>query len=175
MDKSEAELLFDVKQKFLREIPHPKLIQKQIDYLQVKFQLVETDNVFKPIDTASLVDFFEEYISLLMPLKLRVSNAKDAAKLNSQLLKLKHLQQNLIENLAALVEEIDFDIEKYSSVKQSEPFDVYQFSKELKEKALKTDNEIKDYLCQQIESKEAEELSELTKGVVRAVKILQNE
>ena len=161
------EELFEIKQKFLREIPHPKLIQKQINHLNEK----RTDEVLleNPIDESKdILSFFNNYIRILLALKLKIANAKDDNELYGFLKELYQLQLTLIKYLSDLLpEKIDFDDR---NIKQSDPFDIYVYVKELKDQNVK-ENDINDYLCGQFEL-EPVRYSELAKAVLRARKIV---
>lgn len=161
------EQLFEIKQKFLQIIPHPKLIQKQIDRLK-EFEQKEDEQGFIEIDlNASLASIFEQYISELLKLKLKIANSTGGTELYINLCNLKKAQNNLIKSLISYYPENC--VVDDSSVKQSDPFDVYALLKELQEEKI-NENEIKDYLCKQFEA-DTVMLSELAKAVLRARKI----
>ncbi len=168
----DEQLLFDVKQKFLREIPHPTIIRKNAERLasSIKFDLVfETQT--EALDD-KLEEFLEATISELMSVKLKVSNSPDARELSQSLLELWKVQTKLIKRIA------DYDIgikhEKFDAVKMSEPLDPYKILKYLKSSDI-SESEINDYLCVAFEKLDSEPLSILTEAVVRAKKIIDYE
>jgi hypothetical protein len=166
-----SEQLFEIKQKFLQQIPHPKLIRKQIMVLER--DAVNEINAVLPLNSKNdLLVFFEGYMASLLSLKLSISNSKTADILRKDLIELLALQNSLIEKLASYYPTKGVDMA--FKVKQSDPFDVYAFKKELEANEL-TENEIKNYLCQQVKNKENSGISELTKAVIRARTILENE
>ena len=161
------EAIFEIKQKFLREIPHPKLIQKQINRLK-EFELEGMMRINYELDQHSdLIDFFKQYIAALMTLKLNISNANDGVVLFRHLCNLKNLQETFIKNLTLYHPENCSGDD--SEIKQSDPFDAYTYLKELQVQNVQ-ENEIKHYLCTQFEQA-PESYSELAKAVLRAKKI----
>ena len=161
------EQLFEIKQKFLQVIPHPKLIQKQIERLK-KFEL---DGIpIKEIALqrkGTLQNFLSDHISESLNMKLKIANAKNGGDLYQYLCVLKKQQNLLIQKLISYFPQ-NVEVND-SSIKQSDPFDTYVYLKELKDQNVK-ENEIKDYLCTQFR-KEPSMQSELAKGVLRARKI----
>ncbi|MEZ4923376.1 MAG: hypothetical protein R2780_09420 [Crocinitomicaceae bacterium] len=161
--------LFEIKQKFLREIPHPKLIQKQIDRLKAFHCSEYVEHLEYEME---LMPFMESYLGALMPLKLRISNAQSGDELLTALAQLQSFQLLLIKKLSAYyIYDVKVDD---GSVKQSDPFDVYLYMKELQLANVK-ENEIKDYLWQQFAKNDPNLFSDFAKGVLRARKIEGNE
>ena len=161
------ETLFEIKQKFLREIPHPKLIQKQIDRLKEFEKEGMRADVHLSQGELKLIPFLENYIAVILTLKLGISNAVDGSALLSSLINLNSVQLALIAKLASCMpEEAEFEGEK---IKQSNPIDAYKLLKELTDNGV-DDKDLKDYLCTQLE-KGPEGYTELTKSVIQAKKI----
>lgn len=159
--------LFEIKQKFLREIPHPKLIVKQLKFLNVETPDLSEGSYAEP---EQLAENLNTYISNLMQLKLSISNAASGLDLGSNLVQLHALQSQLIAKLSSYCPE-SYELFEEDGIKQSDPFDVYSYIKELGTQGLQ-ENEIKDYLCKQFELADPAQFTELAKGVVRARKII---
>src|SRR5690606_15342617 len=98
MTSPSVEQIFEIKQKFLREIPHPKLIMKQINRLDE--QPVSEEEVVKIDFSDGLLLFLEQYMSTLLEIKLKIANAAEAVELRKYLINLYFLQQQLITNLS---------------------------------------------------------------------------
>ena len=163
-----SQQLFEIKQKFLMDIPHPKLIQKHLTSLSKQPDLkIDSSNL--GIDkTASLLDYLKSYLDELMPLKLNIANANTRSELRNCLKNLLVIQSNLIQKVASYYPaEAKIESDK---IKQSEPFNVYNYIKELEKEQIE-ENQIKSYLCLQFEASESDKLSEFGKAVVRAKKI----
>ena len=159
---------FEIKQKFLRTIPHPKLILKQILRLNKDFVAdKKSDQNFQDLSV-----YLEGYENYLLKLKLEISNAPDQKVLSTSLEKLYELQQRLISKLSTYFP--DTLEQKLDAVKMSEPFDTYEIVKLLKAESM-NESEIKNYLCKELENTESDNLSVLTKSVLRAKKIKLNE
>lgn len=161
------EALFELKQKFLRDIPHPKLILKQIERLKVhdpeQFESVD----FEP--NQPLREFLKEYIDAILDLKLKVSRAQEANVLSKQLIVLRCWQLELINKLSHYCPEREGVPD--DEIKQSDPFDAYAYLKELNVSEIQ-ENEIKNYLCARIDQ-DPDAYSELLNGVLRARKIVE--
>lgn len=161
--------LFEIKQKFLREVPHPKLITAQLKRLGVS-DVVSHDKI--KLSQQSLPHYLEKYLNDLMPLKLKISNANSKEELAELLLQLLHKQTRLIRVLASFYpDEVKMND---ADVKQSERMDVYAVLKELQEHQLESENEINTYLCKRLETAEKNDLSGLTRLVVQAKKIVNH-
>ncbi|MFT4600781.1 MAG: hypothetical protein ACI857_000958 [Arenicella sp.] len=165
--KLDEQELFDIKQKFLREIPHPILIQKQIDRLSKK---AEDSFGHQEVEFSQreLESFLKEYTLVLMPIKLSVSNAQTGEALRRALSSLLFCQNKLISKLSEYV--IAFNSEKFKDIKMSTTIDVYAIQKFISENSLK-ESEINAYLCSAFEKADSESISILTESVVRAKKI----
>ncbi|MEX1001837.1 MAG: hypothetical protein WDZ35_06970 [Crocinitomicaceae bacterium] len=170
MESISEEELFQIKQKFLQHIPHPKLIRKQLRLLS-RFVNKETkpEQNKLPLDM-ELGDYLNQYTALLLQLKLKIANTRNAEPLFSYLNELLNLHERYIQKLLTYLPDCDYD---ESSIKQSDPFDAHTLSTELKANTL-SDNEIMPYLCKQFSGCTANDYSELGKAVIRAKKILEN-
>lgn len=168
----EEQLLFDVKQKFLREIPHPTIIRKNAERLASSVSLELNFEKQVLVTDVSLENFLENTISELMTIKLKVSNSQNAEELAHSLLQLWKVQSKLIARLASY--EIDNRHESFTTVKMSDPLDPYKILKYLRSSLIR-ESEINDYLCRAFEKLDSEPLSILTEAVVRAKKIIDYE
>lgn len=157
-----TEDLFEIKQKFLRTIPHPKLILKQILRLKSEFEVEELT-----LTDSSLVEVLTDYIDQEMRLKLGIANAQDAESLSSLLISLMNLHNSLIAKLASYSTS---DLIIPSTIKMSDPFDAYALLKSLKALDL-NETEIKQYLCTAQDASTDKMNTELYIAVVRAKKI----
>lgn len=157
-----AEEIFEIKQKFLRTVPHPKLILKQINRLNKSY-------VPEPavISKLNLKVFLEKYISDELSLKLTISNAKETESLERALISLMDLHSSLISKLADYYSPV---FTEEPAIKQSDSFDVYNILKNLNEFDLH-ETEIKKYLCDELKTASLKTISPLGIAVVRAKKI----
>jgi hypothetical protein len=160
--------LFEIKQKFLRTIPHPKLILKQILRLDKGFSFKAGPKV----SASNLIDYIEGYEIELLAIKLKISNAKDDTALLTVLVDLLSSQYSLIQKLASYCPKLENELEY--KIKMSDPFETYAIFKFLKEEELK-ESEIKNYLYKELENDRAKEPSVLAVSVLRAKKITANE
>ena len=168
MKELTADQLFEIKQKFLQEIPHPKLIQKQLDKLTFYQSTTSSNSSLKEAEDMELTPFLAWYIQELMDVKLQISNASDGLKLYEAIDQLLQIHNLLIKKLYNYFPENTSA--KDEQIKQSDAIDAYIIWKELQSSKV-TENEIKDYLCSQFEQ-ETESYSEFTKAVLRARKIV---
>lgn len=146
------QLIFEIKQKFLREVPHPKLIQSSIDRLG---RLTDEALEVVPIVSRSVdscTNFLNDYLTDLGSLKLAISNAASAQDLRSNLAALKFMHLELIDYLSELSKNLPDDYLPESEVKLSTSIDAYAILRFLKAR-FKNDNEIKEYL-RSLDSKE---------------------
>ena len=161
--------LFEIKQKFLREIPHPKLILKQINKLSGQKDISGLTEMDPKID---LKDYLKEYLNQLMPLKLNISNARSEMDLKRALQQLYCLQNGLIQKLYTYFT-TDVEIDD-SEIKQSAPMDVYIYLKEIESQNVK-ESDIKNYLCRQFKNDQFNKFTDLAKAVLQARKIEEYE
>jgi thymidine phosphorylase len=164
--------LFELKQKFLREVPHPTIIKNHIKRLDNSIGADEQINAVFVESESELENFLLEYQAKLMPIKLEVANGKGPEQLANSLLKLLKLQQNLIRKLGSY--EIDSQSEKFKEIKLSTAFDTHKLMKFLRSDNIK-ESEINAYLWTAFEQSNRTEYSILTEAVVRAKKIIDYE
>lgn len=163
----DAYRLFEVKQKFLREIPHPLLIEQQLKRLDTA-PVQKHPTVDVQLE-GTLENSLSTYLDKLMPLKLAISNAPSVRSLVVHLTQLYQLHRAMIERLATYcppVEERELE-----AIKISPPFDAYAILTFLKTKAI-DDSEIKPYLCYALTVVDRTRDSVLTTSVLRAKKIM---
>lgn len=169
--------LFEIKQKFLREIPHPKLIAKQIKLIDK--QLVDQPEGQYDIkafrlgteaQNQSLIAFLEDHIQQILGLKHRISSANDYKQLKIRLVDLWIEQSKLIHKLNHYIP--DEHGYEDNHIKQSKPFDAYGILKIIQGENLK-ENEIKPYLCTLI-GKETGASNLFLDACLQANKIIRN-
>ncbi|NOQ72040.1 MAG: hypothetical protein GQ574_08570 [Crocinitomix sp.] len=169
--------LFEQKQKFLREIPHPKLILKEMRILQrINPELDLTALTFEKIKmnadekSTPLESFLESHILNELLAKQKISQALDVSPLFEALHNLFKQQVLLLKKLQSYLPTIAEGIDK--DVKMSVPFDTYNMLKRIRELNLK-EKEIKDYLCNVIKAQE-KPFRILVENCLRANKILSH-
>lgn len=163
------EELFELKNKFLRDIPHPKLIFKAIKTIQPSAILPTYENSQVKAD---LFEHIEHYSSVLLDIKLRISQSKTSEELLPILNALLTEQMRLIWKLSQYILTDSFF--GFDEIKQSGPIDYYLIKKS---RALfpEADNKIKEYLCSELNAHEnGSELNSLLVPFFRAKKIVQN-
>lgn len=169
--------LFDIKQKFLREIPHPKLILKQIK----KIEMNQGYNAPRALDYSSypltksneeltLVQFLDEHIHAGLGLKHQISLSNTYDQLKDSLAQLIDHQVQLMRKLKTYLPFMDSYPDQ--EIKQSKPLDPYAVLKLIQKQNLK-ENEIKNYLCILLKAGE-ENSNTLLEACLQANKILGN-
>ena len=169
--------LFELKQKFLREIPHPKLILKEIkilkrinpeiDFSELRYDQVEMNATEK---SGTLESFLENQVQKELQDKQSISQALDTETLFQSLFTLFQHQVVFLKKLQSYLPVIAEGVDK--EVKMSSPFNAYHLLKRIHELNLK-ENEIKDYLCRVIKAQE-KPLDIIAINCLRANKILSH-
>ena len=169
--------LFNIKQKFLQIIPHPKLILKQINLIHIKegnldsFPIDYTGILLPPeIENEKLADFLNKHIKTTLSLKHNIAMAANYAELKSDLLQMYTSQIVLLKKLKLYLE-----IGKNyadQAVKMSDPIDSYLLLKTIQQLNLE-ENEIKNYLCEQIKKEELDQ-NKISVHFLRANKIINH-
>lgn len=169
--------LFEQKQKFLREIPHPKLILKEIKKLEQLLSLQEKNQLnysvvvlTEEVLMQELVVFLEGYISDQLQLKHKVSIAQSASELYAVLTSLYQFQVALLKKLQCYVPQKVMIDDK--EIKMSNSIDAYNILKRIRELNLK-EKEIKDYLCDVIKAQK-KPFDTLVENCLRANKIISH-
>ncbi|MFT5824183.1 MAG: hypothetical protein ACI8ZM_005449 [Crocinitomix sp.] len=169
--------LFEQKQKFLRETPHPKLILKEMKVLnRINSELDLTALIFEKIEmnavekSIALESFLESHIQNELFAKQKISQALEVSSLFEALHGLFKHQTLLLKKLQSYLPTIDEGVDK--EVKMSASFDTYKMLKRIHELNLK-EKEIKDYLCDEIKAQE-KPFNILVENCLRANKILSH-
>ncbi len=169
--------LFEQKQKFLREIPHPKLILKEIKKLEHTLNLQEKSQlnysvvvITEEVLKQELEAFLEGYISDQLQLKHKVSIAQSASELHAVLISLYQFQVMLLKKLQSYVSKTLIIEDK--EIKMSTSIDAYNILKRIRELNLK-EKEIKDYLCDVIKAQK-KPFDTLVENCLRANKIISH-
>ena len=140
------QVLFEIKQKFLQQVPHPKLIQSSIDRLNR--QLDEPFELNKPEEQVSnedLKEYLEVYLDRLLKLKLEIANAPSSHELISSLVKLKGLHMNFINSLSEWSSHLPEDYVPRTEIKLSDTVDAYEILRFVSGN-FEDRNQIKEYL-----------------------------
>jgi hypothetical protein len=169
--------LFEQKQKFLREIPHPKLILKEMKVLKrINPELDITPLTYGRIEMlteqrdASLKSFLDRHINDTLQIKHSISLAQSAEVLFEILQGLFISHVRLLKKLQSYLCKFQDGIDE--DIKMSVPMDSYAVLKRITELNLK-ENEIKDYLCKEIKAQE-KPLDTIAINCLRANKILSH-
>lgn len=168
--------IFEIKQKFLREIPHPKLILKQIRLLETKARLnqpltVEDLHLANIPNQQELTVFLENYITETLRLKKDIANASDPNQLKTELVGLYQSQIQFLQKVASYLPQKP--IYPDEEIKMSDPIDAYQFLKRIQLLNLQ-ENGINTYLCKEIENANKTTFDIITISCLRAQKILRH-
>ncbi len=173
MNDAEKYAIFDLKNKFLGLIPHPKLITKAIKQAQVKGGLTHSiediaHSLTDEIGAQDLNEFLRYAIHESLQIKQVIASASSYASLAIALERLLLNQLNLIHKLNLYAPKIEEH--RLESIKVSEAIDPYAVLKMIQQRNLK-DDEIKNYLCTQIDQND---LNDLVVIFLRAHKIVQH-
>lgn len=172
MTEEEKLDFFELKQKVLGEIPHPKLIVKYANQAGNKVGIppfLIRKEIFE-IQSIALVDFLENQLNKTLILKQKIANSVHFNQLNELLIELYKLQMLFFQQLKSyLPTDVKFEDE---TIKMSLPIDPYQLLKRIRERNL-NENEIKPYLYTQTVTKVAT-TDELTAAFLRANKIIEH-
>lgn len=163
-----VEELFDVKNKFLRDVPHPKLIYKEIKAI---CPTAAYPNIVSP-STQSLISFLESYGSDVLRLKLDISQSKNSTELLESLQQLLSVHLTFIHCLSNYIP--DSLIEQFPTITQSGPIDYYPIKKTIKAEQL-GETQIKQYLCEHLEKSQDGNLTVELISFIRAKKIVLHE
>ena len=169
--------LFDLKQKFLRQIPHPRLIQSamkkaaRFDDQKYEEQTLSAVKLTKNQKDAYLTDFLEQAILRELHLKHQISLANSFSKLIAALQDLYEHQVQLCWKLNGYMT-VDFESTHLDAIKMSDPFDLYEILKAVDKGMSKEmiQEEIKNELSQK-----TFEPGVLATACLRAYKIIIHE
>lgn len=173
MNDKEKYLLFELKNKFLGPVPHPKLILKAIKQAYVKSGMIADKELVsyahnRQFDPLHLDLFLQETVIDLLQIKHAISTAFSYHSLGVGLERLLVNHLNLIHKLDSYVSKSITN--EGESIKVSGSIDAYHILKMIQQRNLK-DHEIKNYLCKQVDQDDSDELLEI---FLRANKIAQH-
>lgn len=160
------EELFQLKQKFLREIPHPKVIAS---YHKRTGEILNSNVILNT--NLGLIEFLKEYSRELMPIKLKIAHAKNKTDFGIGLNFLYGLQMDLIGKLASYA---SINTSEFREIKVGAPIQNHRILQFLKERELK-ENSINEFIEKELASKEIANFTVLTENVIRAKLIFENE
>lgn len=172
MTEDEELELFTIKTKFFREIPHPKLILKAINQVE---KLISIPPMLKNaeinFDRSNLADVLKSHSEKIYALKTSIAHAANPSDLFLALNELYEWQQALVIRLNQyLPVEANYD---FPEIKQSDPIDSYAVLTFITQHAL-AENQIKTYICNEVEAKNPKEFSILTRVCLQCRKIVAN-
>lgn len=166
------EELFQIKSKFLSEIPHPKLILKAI--VQTQNGCKSIDDIKRqsiPNENDELILVLKKYVEELIQVKLQISNALTGQELNIALIQLYKLHWSFLFSLSSYMSELELYPDE--NLKISDSIDAYSLIKFLEVNHIK-ENQIKTYICNTISNKSPEDFDVLTIACLRSRKISEH-
>jgi len=169
MQESFEDELFSIKSKFLRDIPHPKLIAKALEQVKgLKPELLKETLAPISLNDFELNQALKNYSEKILEIKLKISQAISLELLYSALSELYEWQMRLILKLTTYIPEL----ENYhdGEIKVSEAIDAYIISRFIELNGL-GENEIKTYICTTISNKLPVDFDVLTLACLRSRKI----
>ena len=161
------ELVFNIKQKFLQSIPHPKVLVKYRNQLSDAFLLQKIE--YKCGDKPQLVDFLENYSSHLSKVKLRIAHAIDQSELADAVNDLLELQLRLICELS----KPNLPDNEGIDVKVSEEIPAHEILKFIRMNNIQ-DEIINSFVANQNYSKEKANFDVLSLNILKAKRIVKN-
>ena len=168
--------LFDLKQKFLRQIPHPKLIrsaiQKAMRKSEIELEVPDLKAIHLTIDqkAAELIPFLEKAITRELAFKQQVAHARSFEDLSQSLLWLFKHQVKLCLKLQHFLPANHAEL-KDTDIKMSDPFDLYAILKSID--TNQKDSEIQQQLLTEL-NQGTFEWSQLATACLRANKIIKH-
>jgi hypothetical protein len=168
--------LFDLKQKFLRQIPHPKLIQSAIKKAarhhgsHYEEQTLLSVKLNASHQQQLLADFLEETIARELRLKHQISQANSFGRLIEALEDLYLHQVQICLKLQSYVN-VELSDQHKQAIKMSDPFDLYEILKSI-EKEM-TNEAIQEVLQNEL-SQNTFEPGVLATACIRAQKIIKH-
>ena len=173
MDPHIEQQLFEIKSKFLRHVPHPRLIRKSIEQVKALAgtDLVEFESEQPSYSDVTLTHALTAATEDLLKLKLAISGSETASELYANLIALYNLHWALLARLASYLPVLN----EYPDheIKQSDPVDSYETWRFISRAGL-SENEIKPYICKAISGRAPADFDELTIACLRSRKIILN-
>lgn len=172
MTEEQEQDFFAIKTKFFREIPHPKLILKAIGQIEKMFGVKsEKDSSAVSLIDSTASDSLRIHSNQVYEIKTAIAQDEKPEDLLISLNKLYQLQVALVHKLAFYLP----DKTEYlmNDIKQSETIDSYALLTELNSLALPED-QIKTYICNEIETKKPVRFSKFTRACIQCKKISAN-
>jgi hypothetical protein len=162
--------LFTIKTKFFREIPHPKLILKAINQVE---KLMNQTPMFDELEInygqKDLSEILKSHSEKIIALKTVIAHAEKPEEVFLALNELYQWHWSMIRRLALyLPEHTTFSDEE---IKQSDPIDSYSIYTFIKAAGL-SENQIKTYICNELETTKPNQFSILTKCCLQCRKIV---
>lgn len=170
-DDSE-EFIFRIKSKFFQEIPHPKIILKYIEQLNQKCHK-ETAYVTSVIDfgAADLVYVLKNYTIEILQLKSDLAKESDICNIKTILEKIYAIHWSVLMRLVRYLPHLELYPDQH--LRQSQPLDAFAIYRFVEKSGLNED-EIKTYICKEIQMEKPENFSLLTNGCLTSRKIISN-
>ncbi|MBL7900005.1 MAG: hypothetical protein JNJ99_15805 [Crocinitomicaceae bacterium] len=170
-DDSE-DFVFRIKSKFFQEIPHPKIIQKYIAQLDQKCGNV-TPFVESVIDfgSADLAYILKNYTQEIIQLKSHLAKETEVCKMKIILEKIHCLHWSVLLRLLTYLPSLESYPDKH--LRQSQALNAFEMYRLIEKSGLKED-EIKTYICNEIQTVNPEIFSAITNGCLTSRKIVLN-
>jgi hypothetical protein len=174
MEDGIDERLFEIKSRFLRDVPHPKLIRKGMQQARTLAGDLLTDfENTEDLQNTDLSTFLTATVEKILKLKLAISQSTTPSELYQGLKGLYQRQWALLQALASyLPARADYPDE---DLRISDPVDGYLVWRFINTSGLSED-EIKPYICKSLENEEARGGRDvLITACLRSRKIISNE
>lgn len=172
MNEDQELELFTIKTKFFREIPHPKLILKAIN--QVEKLMNHTplyDNFANDFGEIDLAAALKSHAEKIVALKTAIAHADEPEPLFLALNELYEWHWSLILRMTLYLPVMaDYPD---AEIKQSDPIDSYTVLTFIKAIGL-SENQIKTYICNELETTKPDQFSILAKCCLQCRKIVAN-
>lgn len=164
--------LFTIKTKFFREIPHPKLILKAINQVEKLMNHAPLyDDRANDFGDANLTVVLKSHTEKIIAFKTAIAHADEPEALFLALNELYEWHWSLILRMTLYLPELASYPD--GEIKQSDPIDSYSVLAFIMAKGL-TENQIKAYICKELETTEPDQFSILTKCCLQSRKIVAN-
>ncbi len=167
-----AAFIFRIKSKFFQDIPHPKIILKYIEQLNQKCEN-KTPFIESVIDFggADLGYILRNYSKEILELRSELAKETDTCIMKIILEKIHAVHWSVILKLINYLPKLESYPDQH--LRQSQAFDAFEMYRFIERAALK-DDEIKTYICTEIEKDKPENFSVLSNGCLISRKIILN-